>query len=350
MTEIRLHRRALGKLGALSAVSTLAAPSILRAQTKELVIVSYGGELQLAHRWLADRMQKERPGLTIKLIPSEDQDIVAQIKAARGVSPYDAMPNGEPPHLIGIRDGYIQKAKPEKLSNYANVYPEFMAKTGGYGVPATYTLVGIAYMKDQIKTPLVSWGDMWKPEFKGQVGFPRPTSNLGLGALVAVAKVFGGSEDNLDPAFAKLTELKPVVAASPQQTKTLMERGEIALAPLWNTDTATIAAKGMEIGFVKPEPGPIAILSFMSEITGTANPELVYEWMNGIISKEYQAFAANAPFYFGITVRDVPVPEAARAYGPATPAEVLKLQTVDWSKIVPKRADIVERFRREFGA
>lgn len=346
-----IRRRTFNRMLGGAAAWAVASPAILRAQTaKELVIVSYGGELQQAHRWLADRMEKNHSGLKIKLVPSEDQDIVAQIKAARGASPYDCMPNGEPPHLIGIRDGYIQKVKPEKLSNYGALYSEFTAKSQGYGVPATYTLVGIAYMKDQVKTPPKSWEDMWKPEFKGLVGFPRPTSNLGLGALVIVAKIFGGSETNLDPAFQKLKELKPVVASSPQQTKTLMERQEIALAPLWNTDTATIASKGMEVAFVKPDPGPVAIISFMSEITNTAHPDLVYEWMDGIISKEYQAYAAEAPFYFGITRKDVEAPAAARAYTPATPDEVLKLQTVDWSKIVPQRGEIVDRFRREFGA
>ena len=47
-------------------------------------------------------MEKRHPGLKIRLVPSESQDIVAQIKAAQGYSPYDAMPNGEPPHLTGI--------------------------------------------------------------------------------------------------------------------------------------------------------------------------------------------------------------------------------------------------------
>ena len=63
-------------------------------------------------------MEKRHPGLKIRLVPSESQDIVAQIKAAQGASPYDAMPNDEPPHLIGIKDGYIQKARPERIPNW----------------------------------------------------------------------------------------------------------------------------------------------------------------------------------------------------------------------------------------
>ena len=73
---------------------------------------------------------------------------------------------------------------------------------------------------------------------------------------------------------------------------------------------------------------------------GTTNPQ----------DADYQAFAANAPYFFGPTVRDVPIPAAARAYTPATPDEVLRLQTVDWSKIAPVRGRIVEQFDRLFAA
>ena len=65
-------------------------------------------------------------------------------------------------------------------------------------------------------------------------------------------------------------------------------------------------------------------------------------------SEEYQTLAADAPYYFGSTLKSVAVPEKAKPYTPATPEEVLALQTVDWSKIVPVRAQLVERFDRTF--
>jgi putative spermidine/putrescine transport system substrate-binding protein len=254
-----------------------------------------------------------------ELVPSESQDIVAQIKAAQGYSPYDAMPNGEPPHLIGIKEGYIQKVDTDKIPSYKNVYPEFVRKSQGYGVPATYSLIGLAYNTQLVKTAPAAWADLWRPEFKGQVGVPRASSNLGLGYLAIVAKIFGGAEDRLDPAFAKTRELKPVVGRTPT-------------------------------ALVKPDPGPVAIISFFSAITRTQHPELVNEWLNGILSTEYQAYAADRPYYFGPTVRGVAVPDAAKPYTPSTPEEVLRLETVDWTKIVPVRGQIVDRFDRELGA
>jgi putative spermidine/putrescine transport system substrate-binding protein len=347
ITRRAFHARVLGA-GASALVA--ATPRLSRAQDRELVLISYGGTLQEPHRWLADRMEKRHPGLKIRLVPSESQDVVAQIKAAQGFSPYDAMPNGEPPHLIGIREGYIQKIEPEKVPNYKNVYPEFVKKSQGYGAPATYSLIGLAYNTQLVKTAPAGWADLWRPEYKGLVGIPRASSNLGLGYLAIAAKIFGGAEDRLDPAFAKTKELKPVVGRTPTALAQLLERAEIGVAPLWNNDAAALAEKGMPIRFVKPAPGPVAIISFFSAITRTRHPELVNEWLDGILSAEYQAHAADRPYYFGPTVKGVVVPEAAKPYTPSTPEEVLRLETVDWTKIVPVRGQIVDRFDRELGA
>ena len=344
----RIDRRTFVSSSAAAALG-VGMPSLLYAQAaRELIIVSFAGQLQEPHQWLAKRLEEKNPGLRIRLVPSESQDVVAQIKAAQGFSPYDAMPNGEPPHLIAIRDGYIQKVDSKAIPNYANLIPEFVAKSQGYGVPASYSLIGIAYNEKMVKTPPRAWTDLWNPEFRGKVGIPRASSNLGLGVLVVAAKVFGGSEDNLQPGWAKLQELKPQVGRSPTQLLQMLEREEIALAPLWNNDAAGAAQKGLPIKFVQPDPGPVAIISFMSAITKTRHAALVNEWMNELLSAEYQAMAAKAPYFFGPTVKGIAIPEAARPYTPSTPAEVLRLQSVDWSKIAPVRGKIVEQFDRLF--
>lgn len=341
-----LFRRQLLKGTAGVALGALVPGMVLSQDSRELVIVSFAGALQEPHQWLARRMESKYPGLRIRLVPSESQDVVAQLKASQGFSPYDAMPNGEPPHIIGMREGYIQKVDLKAVPNYDTVFPDFIKKSEGFGVPVSYSLIGIAYNEKMVKTAPKAWTDLWNPEYRGKVGIPRASSNLGLGALVIAAKVFGGSEDNLDPGWTKLQQLKPQVGRSPTQLLQMLEREEIAVAPMWNNDAAGAALKGLPIRFVQPDPGPVAIVSFMSAISKTRHPELVSEWMNGLLSVEYQTMAAKAPYFFGPTVKGIPIPEAARPYTPSTPAEVLRLQSVDWSKIAPNRGKIVEQFDR----
>lgn len=342
------RRQTLGlALGGVSAV--IGRPAIVGAQTaRELVIITYPGKLSEPHRWLADQMEAHHAGLKVQLVPSDSQDIVAQIKAGQGYSPYDAMPNDEPPHLIGIREGYITKRDDAVLRNLGAVYPALLEKSQGYGVPATYSLVGIAYNTALVKSPPESWADLWNPQLKGKIGIARTSSNLGLATLAIATKTFGGSEDNLEPGWERLKMLEAKAARSPATLTQMLEREEIAIAPLWNNNTAAAAEKGLPIRFVMPKPGATAIISYFSGIASTRHPDLVNEWLDGILSPAYQAKAAGSPYYFGPTVRDVKVPDAARPYTPSTPEEVLALQTIDWTKIVPVRGQLVERFDRTF--
>jgi putative spermidine/putrescine transport system substrate-binding protein len=342
------RRHALYLLGAGAAATFGGLKPVSAQDARELVIVTYPGALSGPHRWLADRMEARHPGLSIRLVPSDSQDIVAQIKAAQGYSPFDAGPNDEPPHLIGIGEGYLSRRDDAAIPNLANAYPELVARSGGVGVPATYSLVGIAYNTDLVKTPPASWADLWKPEYRGQVGIARTSSNLGLATLAIAAKTFGGSEGDLEPGWTKLKELEAKAARSPAALTQMLEREEIAIAPLWNNNTAAAAGKGLPIAFVKPSPGPVAIISYFSGFARSRHPDLVAEWMNGILSPEYQTRAAAAPFYFGPTVRGVEIPADAAPYTPSTSEEVTALQTVDWSKIVPVRGQLVERFDRTF--
>jgi putative spermidine/putrescine transport system substrate-binding protein len=341
-------RRNAIKVGLVGSAA-LAYPAVLRAEeASELVIITYPGALSAPHRWLADEMEQRHPGLKVRLVPSDSQDIVAQIKAAQGYSPYDAIPNDEPPHLIGIKEGYIARRHDSALKNLGTVYPALLDKSQGYGVPATYSLVGIAYNTSLIREPPQNWSDLWRPEFKGKVGIARTSSNLGLATLVIAAKTFGGSETDLDIGWDKLKALDARAARSPASLTQMIEREEIALAPLWNNNTANAAGKGLPIAFAMPKPGAVAIISFFSAVTKTRYPELVDEWLEGILSPAYQTRAVAAPFFFGPTVRDVSVPPDARAYTPSTPEEVTALQTIDWPKIVPLRGQLVERFDRMF--
>ena len=343
-----LSRRQLLQAAASGAAVT-GVPSWVNAQeARELVIITYPGKLSEPHRWLADQMEARYPNLKIRLVPSDSQDMVAQIKAAQGYSPYDAAPNDEPPHLIGINEGYLNRRATSGLKNLELVYPELLKKSQGYGVPATYSLVGLAYNTTMVKTPPLDWADLWRPEFKGKVGIARTSSNLGLATLAIAAKTHGGSESALDIGWDRLKALDAKAARSPASLTQMLEREEIAIAPLWNNNTATAAGKGLPIAFVKPKSGAIAIISFFSAIAKTRHPALVDEWLDGILSPAYQARAAAAPYYFGPTVRGVTVPAEARAYTPSTPEEVLALQTIDWTKIVPMRGQLVERFDRTF--
>src|SRR6187402_31534 len=315
----------------------------------ELVVVSYPGDAQIPYRrFLADPFEQKHARTSVRLVPSESEDVVAQIKAARGASPYDLITLGVPRQVTAVQEGWVESTSASDLPNLARVYPQFISACKSTGVPETYSLIGIAYNPDKVSAP-ESWSDLSKPEYRGKLGMTTPASNLGFGLVVMTAKLFGGDEEHLAPAWPKLKELGPfVVAPSPEALAQLFERGEVSIAPMWNNDAAILALHGMKLKFVQPKPGAIVVVSCMDVIKNSAHPELARQFLNDEVSKEFQSHLAQAPWFFGPTNMDVTIPSASSAYMPTTLEGLNHSVYFDWEKAVLHRAEATEKFNREF--
>jgi putative spermidine/putrescine transport system substrate-binding protein len=320
-----------------------------KSAENELVVVSYPGDAQIPYRkFLADPFEKKHVGTSVRLVPSESEDVVAQIKAARGSSPYDLITLGVPRQITAVQEGWVEQTPVADLPNLSRVYPQFISACKNTGVPETYSLIGIAYNPDKVPAP-ESWSDLWKPEYRGKLGMTTPASNLGFGLVVMTAKLAGGSEENLAPAWPKLKELGPfVVAPSPEALAQLFERGEVSIAPMWNNDAAILALHGMKLKFVQPKPGAIVVVSCMDVVKNSAQQKLARQFLNDEVSKEFQSHLAQAPWFFGPTNMDVSIPSGSAEYMPTTVEGLQHSVYFDWDKAVLQRAEATEEFDREF--
>lgn len=319
------------------------------AHGDELVVVSYPGESQIPYRkFLSDPFEQTHPGTAVRLVPSESEDVVAQIKAARGASPYDVVTLGVPRQITAVQEGWIEQTPRSELPNLSKVYPQFISACRDTGIPETYSLVGIAYNPEKVAAPQ-SWADLWKPEYRGKLGMTTPASNLGFGIILMAARLNGGSETNLAPAWPKLKQLGSfVVAPSPETLAQLFERGEISIAPMWNNDAAILALHGMKLKFVQPAPGAIVVVSCMDVVKNTSQQKLARAFLNAEISTEFQSHLAQAPWFFGPTNQEVKIPANSSEYMPITAEALSHSIFFDWQKAVEHRAEATETFDREF--
>lgn len=338
----------------LAACGTVWAAEDLPPECKKYSMVSYGGATGEPHRlFLADPFE-EQWGVSVDLVPTSSSDVLVQIKAATGRPPYDTIPLDVGPQISWSKEGILEKSPAvAEVPNLADIYQEYMPDTQGYGVPATYSIIGIAYNPEIVNPPPTSWEDLWKPEYKGLVGIPTPVSSLGRGFVWMAGKLNGGDESNVDAAFEKLAALKgnlAVIAPNPPAVATLFERGEIAIAPLWNNNTAILKAKGVPVEWVAPKEGAIVVQSTMNIVKGSPCTAQLHDYLNRVLSVEYQTKAAAAPYFFGPTNRKVVVPDSAMAYLPATPEEVAKLIHIDWEAWDKNQEIILDRFNKEVTA
>lgn len=340
-----LSRRIL--LGAASAAA-VSAPFVARAQARELVMIGYGTVQDDPIKRAGAELTRRRPGVSLRVIGGLSAEALAQIKATRGASPYDLAVMGSPAIINAIDENVLQPLDPAKVPSLSTVDPKFLPFAHGMGVPVSYSGIGIAYNKQQVRNPPRTFADMWKPEYAGRIGLARPQSNLGLGAVAVAARAFGRPDDDTDFGLAKWRELRPLVGRSPPLLQQMLERGEIDMCILWHDNTAIAASAGLPFGYVKATPGPMMLPTSIVMFQRTAHADLIHEFAEIFIQAEHQRFGTNPPYYFGPTVSGIPVPASAAEFLPSTPEEVASMTSLDWAKIAPRRGRIVEAFDRMF--
>jgi ABC-type Fe3+ transport system substrate-binding protein len=343
MTMTLSRRTVLGG----AALGALAMPLVARGQARELVMIGYGTAQDDPIKRAAAELGRRHSGVTLRVIGGLSAEALAQIKAARGASPYDLAVMGTPAIINAVGEDVLEPLDASKVPSLAKLDPRFPPFAQGMGVPVNYSGFGIAYNKQTVRTPPTSFADLWKPEFAGKVGLARPQSNLGLGAISIAARAFGRPDDDLEFGLAKWKELKPLVGRSPPLLQQMLERGEIGACVLWHDNTALAASTGLPFGYVKT-PQPIILPSSVVMFRRTAHAALIHEFAEIFLSEEIQRFQTNPPYFFGPTLAGVPTPQAAAEYLPSTPAEVAAMASIDWTKVAPHRGRTVEAFDRMF--
>lgn len=127
--------------------------------------------------------------------------------------------------------GLLEKLDLSKIPNAKDVDPNFVLMDGmGIGVFTYWT--SIIYNSNHFKEPPKSYEVLWDPAFKGKVAVPPSSDQGAMQLIVAAALLAGGNQQNPDPGFKKLAELKPNIHSFTTDYSIeaeLMRQGEILL-------------------------------------------------------------------------------------------------------------------------
>jgi putative spermidine/putrescine transport system substrate-binding protein len=338
-----------GTAGTLGLATGARAAGRAWAQQKELIANTYGGGWEQGHRQAIAEPLEKKTGAKVVLVSILANELVARTKAAAGSKPpVDVALVDDGPFLNAIKEDVFLKLPMEKIPNAARLYPQYRPKEP-YGVPIGASVIGIAYNAKKLKTAPASWADLWKPEYKGRVGLCTPASTLGTVALLAFAKAKGGGETRIEPGFDAVKSLLPSVgsiASSPAALQTLLERGEVDIAPMWHSNTLILKGKGTGMEFVLPKEGGMAGLAWFA-VTKAGNLDLALAYINQGLSPESQTLLARPPFFFGPTVQGIKVDPELRGVVPAAPEDLKRLIQIDWSLINPARPEWINHWNRE---
>jgi putative spermidine/putrescine transport system substrate-binding protein len=340
------RRTALHLAGAT--LASLGVPSAANA-ADAVVATTYPGSFDEAFKAVVGPAFVKATGAAVSFTPLLAIDQVAKIQAARANPPFDVVLFDEGPLINAIKAGVLEKFPPAASKALAEV-PDAFRHADGYAPVVTCQVIGIAYNPKKVKTAPTSWDDLWKPEFKGRVGITGMGSSLGTAFMVDIAKLRGGSETDLEPAFKAMRELLPnvgAIAQSPGALAALFQQGEIDIAFNYFNNIELLRSKGVDVDFVVPETGAIVVRTSAQLVKNAQAGKLAVDYLATVLSQDVQKGLEAAPWVMMPTNKQVKFTGANLKLATDLDDLIAKNKLLEWGKFQDLRGDWITRFTKE---
>lgn len=346
MDWLAMNRRRFLGTAAVAGAAAMAPRIALGAE--ELVAATFGGTWSEVHRKLLAPYFEKRTGATVVQAVMLATEQIAKLTAAKGgTAPFDVAILDEGPALNAIKRGLIQEYNPAKSPNFAELLEPFKDK---WGPAVTMQCIGIAYNTERVKTPPTSWEDLWDPKYKGRVGITSLASTLGTAFLLDIARLNGGNEGNIEPAFQKLRTLLPnlgAVSANFGAHAALFQQEEIDLGVQNFNFTQTLKSKGVKVEFVRVKSGTPGWRTTMHVVAGAAKPDLAHTYVDSHLAADLQSQMQQEPYNVIPTNKNVKLAGLVAKFIAKTPEELNDFIFFDWAKVNEGRPEWTERFNKE---
>ncbi|WP_321964908.1 ABC transporter substrate-binding protein [Paraburkholderia sp. J7] len=246
MQDSKLTRRqAIKTLGAALAVSALPMPFIRTAKAQEkhfagktLRLLTWSDDTGAAAlRNIANTFSAKTGAQVIADRADGTSGMVAKVKASGDRPTYDVIT------LAGVgasglgEAGLLTKPELDKLPNLKEVAPQYRTGANGFGVGYLLWSDGLIYNTSTVKAPPASYEALWDPKYSGRLFLPPPEWAEAVDLAIIAAKMNGGSQQNIEPGFAKLAQLKDRVMTlgeNPNQVADLFRTGSLDIGGIYS--------------------------------------------------------------------------------------------------------------------
>lgn len=341
------RRQILAAMGALSAAGLLPGGRAM-AQDRTLIVPTLGGVWEQFWRDTVAPRFTQASGAAVTLDVGNGRVFGANLRAA-GVNapPYSIVMTNEV-FAQGLRnEGFFEPLDLTKLPNYDATYP-IARNTGGYGVVASYSPIGIGYRTDMVKTAPTKWKDLWdNPEFRGRTGLYNFANSAGKMTLMLASKLYGRDQYDVDAGFKALGDLGQVIQVD-FNLSTALAAGEIIVAPFDFAEISRLKAQGLPVDYCIPEEGVLAFDQTLNILVNGPEKELAYEYANFILSAEMQDLLMRQ-FFVSPTNSSVIVPPELTYQVPISGEKMNEILQWDWAFVNQNQNELSERWAKTVG-
>lgn len=342
--SLRPSRRTVLKGTAATLSVGFASP--LLAQSNGIVSTVLGGVFEREYRKAVVEPFTKETGIQVNLKRGGPGEWATSALINRRKPEIDLLFLPYPENVRVVLDDLCSPLTEADIPNLKNVHPVFYQQFRGAGVGMDYVANAIAYRTDMITTPPKSWKDLWNPEYKGKLIIPDINAIGIWEMLVIAARMHGGDEGNMEPAFKALKELKPNVRKFYKSSVDLqqqLESGEAAIAAVTPSNRAyDMIDAGKPIKYVIPTEGASMGMVSFHIAKNSPNVDACKKFINFALTKKPQEDFGNG-MNAGATAKYAVLDAKTQSRVPP----VDSMMAFDWFKLVPQMGALAERWNRE---
>ncbi len=345
MTILTSRRQMLAGAAALAAPAIWGRDAVAQIRRgDELTVGIWGGAQERITRLFCATPLERQHGVKINYVLGGTPERRARAYAERGRPSFDLLYLNIFESRQAVKDG-VTMGSSANVANYANLYE--VAKIGGFAV--AFNPVTIVYDRRKVASPMTSWRDFWRDDLRGKVIWPTYPGAQGTAALLMAAKVWGGSEANIEPAFSNIARLRPFAAiqGSQDQLYGMFDQDVGAASVEFGSFTRKYAeTRNPNIVIADPTEGQAIATNVACITAGTRNQALAEAFVNLHLSPECQAAYAEE-IYYSPTIKNVSFAPELAAKLILGEAAVNKLVDFNWDTVIANQARWSSRFTRE---
>lgn len=335
-------KRALILLPGLVAVFTTIPLPRAEAASQTLYVASYAGQYEETLRKSAPKFEAENDCVIVS-VPISAMDAVIKVRAGEQLDIVHLDPIWS---FRGEAEGLFAKLDPALIPNLEHLYP--VAHLSEHTVAPNIGAYGLAYNPKFVDPAPDSWAIFWDPKYAGRLAM-RPFMADSIELLVAMAKMNGGDEDDIDPGFANMRAVGKNIHTwwrKHPECLELFQREEIYIS-LWTDGRAGWGkSQGANIEFILPKEGSFPLVSTVNVAERSKNKDLAMKYVNFLLEVDSGLEMARSMGYFP-TNRNVKLSPDIQAKMAYTPTNAGDIVMADWRKIIPKMDEWNERWERE---